>query len=175
MQVDFENQKREHQQLKSHLVSVAEENRTLHRKLQEPKSAKHDSLTVDRLKTQIRNLSQEKESFEELWQTSQRTIATLETEVTHYRRQLSQPNSVFALKQEFLRKLKEMEVKLGEVSSKLERKIHENEVLSKAKGEAEAKSSSMEAKFNGRIFNGFFEKLFESIQIKFENKNRYNF
>lgn len=102
---------------------------------------------IDKLKSQIKTLNNEKQNLEELWHTSQRTVSTLETEVAHYRQQLSQPNSVYALKQEYVRRMKEMESNLKEVHSKLDKEIGVNTELKRGKAEADTKANNLEGKF----------------------------
>lgn len=106
---------------------------------------------VEHLKSQIRNLTQEKESFEKLWYTAQLTIATLEQEVSHYHGQMSQPNSLVNLKQEYLKTLKEMQAKLIDVNRKLELKAREVEGRHRERLDAEVKVATMEAKVNGSL------------------------
>lgn len=102
---------------------------------------------IGKLKGQVKTLSNAKQNLEELWRTSQRTVHTLEAEVAHYRQQLSQPNSVHAFKQEYVRRLKEMEKEIKEVQSRLDKETGVNEELKREKTEADTKATNLEAKF----------------------------
>uniref|UniRef100_A0A336MG51 CSON001191 protein n=1 Tax=Culicoides sonorensis TaxID=179676 RepID=A0A336MG51_CULSO len=151
---DFEHHKKEHRALKDQLITLVQENKqikdNLLAKTQNQITGKYndDSLqTIDKLKSQIKLLTNEKQNLEELWKTSQRTVSSLETEVAHYRNQLSQPNSIYAVKQEYVRRMKEMERNIKEVQSQLDKETGINTELKRAKAEADIKSNNLESKF----------------------------
>lgn len=96
---------------------------------------------------QVKSLSKANQNLEDLWLTSQRTVSTLETEVAHYRQQLGQPNSTYAVKQEYVRRINEMEHNLKEVQSKLDKENGVNTELKREKLEVETKANNFEAKF----------------------------
>lgn len=152
---DFEHHKREHRALKDQLITLVEENKNLQDHLlrssnKNPSHVKTDEShqIIDKLKSQIKVLNNEKQNLEELWRTSQRTVSTLETEVAHYRQQLSNPTSVYALKQEYVRRMKEMEINIKDVQSKLDKEVGVNTELKRGKAEADSKANDLEAKFN---------------------------
>lgn len=140
--------------MKDQLITLVQENKHLQDHLfkgsknpsQKSKVEESDQI-IDKLKSQIKTLNNDKQNLEELWRTSQRTVNTLETEVAHYRQQLNQPNSVHALKQEYVRRMKEMESNLKEVQSRLDKETGVNTELKRGKAEADTKANSLEAKF----------------------------
>lgn len=103
----------------------------------------------EQLQSQIKILSQEKGSFQELWHKSQRTVASLESEVALYRQQLTQPGSIHALKNEYLRRLKEMGMNIRDVKGQLDKENTTNNELRREKVEAESKVNDLESKFKG--------------------------
>uniref|UniRef100_A0A182SVQ6 Uncharacterized protein n=1 Tax=Anopheles maculatus TaxID=74869 RepID=A0A182SVQ6_9DIPT len=71
----------------------------------------------------------EKETFEKLWQSSQRTIRILELEIHEYRRQLKQPKGVLEARQQYAAAVQLLEQNLAGLRGALDEKITENRHL----------------------------------------------
>uniref|UniRef100_A0A182RPP0 Uncharacterized protein n=1 Tax=Anopheles funestus TaxID=62324 RepID=A0A182RPP0_ANOFN len=78
---------------------------------------------------QIQLIKEEKETFEKLWQSSQRTIRILELEIHEYRRQLKQPKGVLDARQQYAAAVQLLEQNLTGVRAALDEKIAENRHL----------------------------------------------
>uniref|UniRef100_A0A182NZZ7 Uncharacterized protein n=1 Tax=Anopheles epiroticus TaxID=199890 RepID=A0A182NZZ7_9DIPT len=78
---------------------------------------------------QIHLIKEEKETFEKLWQSSQRTIRILELEIHEYRRQLKQPKGILEARQQYVAAVQLLEQNLTGVRAALDEKIAENRHL----------------------------------------------
>ncbi|XP_063697665.1 myosin heavy chain, cardiac muscle isoform-like [Culicoides brevitarsis] len=145
---DFEKHKKDHRELKDQLFTLVEDNKRLKDAIKTDIKKPHQlDQETERLKKQISVLSNENKNLEQLWQTSQRTVTTLEAEIARYRQQLSRPDSIFSLKQEYARRVKEMESNLKDCKLNLERETGLNTELKREKSEMDGKSRLLEQKF----------------------------
>uniref|UniRef100_A0A182Y5F8 Uncharacterized protein n=1 Tax=Anopheles stephensi TaxID=30069 RepID=A0A182Y5F8_ANOST len=78
---------------------------------------------------QIQLIKEEKETFEKLWQSSQRTIRILELEIHEYRRQLKQPKGVLEARQQYTAAVQLLEQNLACLRETLDEKLAENRHL----------------------------------------------
>ncbi|XP_058118310.1 sodium channel and clathrin linker 1-like [Anopheles ziemanni] len=93
---------------------------------------------------QIQLIIEEKDTFEKLWKSSQRTIRILELEIHEYRRQLKQPKSIHDLRQQYTAAVQLLEQNLGGVRQALGEKIDENRHLQQERAEALERSAALE-------------------------------
>ncbi|XP_058811382.1 putative leucine-rich repeat-containing protein DDB_G0290503 [Topomyia yanbarensis] len=84
---------------------------------------------INNLKNQLDLVWQEKNTFESLWKSSQKTIQILELEIGEYRRQLKQPKSIHDLRQQYTAALQLLEQNLLTLRSKLNQRTEENKRL----------------------------------------------
>uniref|UniRef100_A0A182W1C5 Uncharacterized protein n=1 Tax=Anopheles minimus TaxID=112268 RepID=A0A182W1C5_9DIPT len=93
---------------------------------------------------QIQLIKEEKETFEKLWQSSQRTIRILELEIHEYRRQLKQPKGVLDARQQYAAAVQLLEQNLAGVRAALDEKITENRHLQREQQAATERAKVLE-------------------------------
>lgn len=106
---------------------------------------------IKRLEYQVKRLTQEKKSFEQLWHNSQRKIVALEKEISGYCRKIEDSASFVALNGEFIRKLKEMEEKLIDAEIRLGVQDYQLVVLRSEKLDLDTKLSRCEQNSIGNM------------------------
>nr|XP_040227989.2 myosin-10-like isoform X1 [Anopheles coluzzii] len=93
---------------------------------------------------QIQLIKEEKDTFEKLWQSSQRTIRILELEIHEYRRQLKQPKGILEVRQQYVAAVQLLEQNLTGVRASLDEKIAENRHLQNEQRTAKERMQELE-------------------------------
>ena len=96
------------------------------------------------------NKPQEKDTFEKLWQSSQRTIRILELEIHEYRRQLKQPKGILEVRQQYMAAVQLLEQNLTGVRASLDEKIAENRHLQNEERTAKERMQELEEELKGK-------------------------
>ncbi|XP_053671972.1 sodium channel and clathrin linker 1-like [Anopheles nili] len=103
--------------------------RPIQEEFSEPDYKRVSDEVIRNQQNQIHLVKEEKETFEKLWQSSQRTIRILELEIHQYRRQLKQPKSILEEQQRYTAALQLLEQNLAGVRAALDGKTAENQRL----------------------------------------------
>ncbi|XP_021693675.1 trichohyalin [Aedes aegypti] len=101
---------------------------------------------IGNLKNQLEIVSEEKNTLESLWKSSQKTIQILELEIGEYRRQLRQPsdNRLQNLRQQYTAALQLLEQNLLSLRTKLAERTEENKRLQVASAAEQEKLRAAE-------------------------------
>ncbi|EGK97016.1 AGAP013482-PA [Anopheles gambiae str. PEST] len=99
---------------------------------------------------QIQLIKEEKDTFEKLWQSSQRTIRILELEIHEYRRQLKQPKGILEVRQQYVAAVQLLEQNLTGVRASLDEKIAENRHLQNEQRTAKERMQELEEELKGK-------------------------
>uniref|UniRef100_A0A182JQK8 Uncharacterized protein n=1 Tax=Anopheles christyi TaxID=43041 RepID=A0A182JQK8_9DIPT len=99
---------------------------------------------------QIHLIKEEKDTFEKLWQSSQRTIRILELEIHEYRRQLKQPKGILEARQQYVAAVQLLEQNLTGVRASLDEKITENRHLQTEQQKAKERVKVLEEELQGQ-------------------------
>lgn len=156
--------KQEHVGLRNEVYNVVEDNKKLSdqaKKANEFRAAnawapdaKLDDIAAN-LQGQIQMLVQENRNLDNIWKLSKETIAELEKEIVQYRNLLNSPNSILQLKDDYEKKIRELEARLQTIMNESDRVRTANNRIMEEKLANEEKICELMRRLNGNLLFSF--------------------
>ncbi|KFB35375.1 AGAP013482-PA-like protein [Anopheles sinensis] len=157
---EIHSHRQEHERVRATLQELYERGRegspgpAVAHPFSEPDYKRVSDEVIRNQQNQIQLIKEEKDTFEKLWKSSQRTIRILELEIHEYRRQLKQPKSIHDLRQQYTAAVQLLEQNLSGVRKALGEKIDENRHLQQERAEALERTAALEKGAEGKRRRG---------------------